>query len=42
MLVASNGSSKTGCRVVHVDCADARNAARRERQKKMVKAMVIR
>ena len=39
MLVASNGSAKTGCRVVHVDCADAWNAARRVRQKAAGKAM---
>lgn len=42
MLVACNGSSKTGCRVVQVDCADARKAARRDRQKTVVKAMIMR
>lgn len=39
VLVASSGNSKTGCRVMHVDCADAWNAARRDRQKTVVKAI---
>ena len=39
VLVASKGSSKTGCRVVHVDCADTWKAAKRERQKTLIKAM---
>lgn len=42
VLVASSGNSKTGCRVVHVDCADAWKAARRDRQKMVVKAMAAR
>ena len=42
VLVASKGSSKTGCRVVHVDCADAWNAAKRDRQKTVMKAMANR
>ena len=42
MLVASKGCSKTGCRVVYVDCADTPRAARRERQQKTVKAMAVR
>ena len=40
VLVASSGSSKTGCRVVHVDCADARKAARSDRQKTVVRVIV--
>lgn len=40
VLVASGGSSKTGSRVVHVDCADAWNAAKRDRQKTVMKAMI--
>ena len=39
VLVASGGSAKTGCRVVHVDCADAWNAAKRDRQKTVMKAI---
>ena len=42
VLVASKGSSKTGCRVVHVDCADAWNAAKRDRQKTVKKAIANR
>ena len=40
VLVASNGSSKTGCSVVHVDCAEALNAARRKRKKKVMGAAI--
>ena len=42
VLVASKGSSKTGCRVEHVDCADAWKAAKRERQKTLIKAITNR
>ena len=42
VLVASKGSSKTGCRVVHVDCADAWNATKREMQKTVMKAIANR
>lgn len=42
VLVPFNGASKTGCRVVHVDCADAWNATRRNGQRNVMKAIAMR
>ena len=42
VLVPSNGSSKTGWRVVHVDCAFAWRAAKRDTMKVVTKTMAAR